>query len=180
MAYSTAHQSIKAILVLDQDGRRVHAKYYGSAFNTPEKQAAYEAKFYGKTKSTIARSEAEIILLENTVALYRSGADVTFVVVGNTQENELILNEVLDGLFDSLSILLRDNLEKRVILEHLELVFLIVDELVDGGVIMATDGKALASRVLMKGSTGDDTPLSELTIGQAINVAKEQLQKSLR
>lgn len=180
MAFSTSHQSIKAILLLDQDGRRIHAKYYGGGFDTSEKQTAYESKFYAKTKSTTARNEAEIILLDNTIGVYKSGSDVTFCVVGSTNENELILCEVLDGLFDSLSILLRNNLEKRIILEHLELVFLIVDELVDGGVIMEIDGKALASRVLMKGSTGTDTPLSELTIGQALNVAKEQLQKSLR
>ena len=31
--------------------------------------------------------------------------------------------------------------------------------------ILETDGKALASRVLMKGSTGD-TPLSELTLSR--------------
>ena len=150
---------------------RVHAKYYGSTFPDKEAQQKYEQKLYAKTKGTMARSEAEIILLDNTVAVYRSGSDVTFYVVGSTLENEIILAEVLSGLFDSLSILLRDNLEKRVILDHLELVFLIVDELVDGGVILETDGKALASRVLMKGSTGD-TPLSELTIGQAFSAAR--------
>ena len=179
MAFSVSHESVKAILLLDQDGKRVHAKYYGSSFPDKETQQKYEAKLYAKTKGTIARNEAEIILLENAVSVYKSGSDVTFYVVGSTLENEIILAEVLDGLFDSLSILLRDNLEKRVILEHLELVFLIVDELVDGGVILETDGKALASRVLMKGSTGD-TPLSELTIGEAFSAAREQLKQSLR
>ena len=78
-----------------------------------------------KTKGTMARSEAEIILLDNTVAVYRSGSDVTFYVVGSTLENGYTCRSSL-CLFDSLSILLRDNLEKRVILDHLEL-FLIVD-----------------------------------------------------
>ena len=84
MAFSVSHESVKAILLLDQDGNRVHAKYYGSTFSDKEAQQKYEEKLYAKTKGTIARSEAEIILLDNTVAVYRSGSDVTFYVVGST------------------------------------------------------------------------------------------------
>ena len=61
MAFSVSHESVKAILLLDQDGKRVHAKYYGSSFPDKETQQKYEAKLYAKTKGTIARNEAEII-----------------------------------------------------------------------------------------------------------------------
>ena len=38
MAFSVSHESVKAILLLDQDGKREHAKYYGSSFPDKETQ----------------------------------------------------------------------------------------------------------------------------------------------
>ena len=101
-------------------------------------------------------------------------------IVGSPTENELVLASVVDGLYEALAMLLPDSVEKRTILENLEYLFLLVDELVDGGIILETDPRALASRVLMKGSDGNTTPASELTIGQAMGVVREQISKSFR
>ena len=117
-------------------------------------------------------------MIENVIAVYKSGNDVTMYVVGSAEENELVLASVLDGLHESPSVMLKDRLDKATLLRNLEFLFIIVDELVDGGVILETDPKALASRVPMKGSDGD-TPMSELTIGEAIANAREQITRTL-
>jgi len=46
----------------------------------------------------------------------------------------MLLN-VLGCLFDSISHLLRKNVEKRTLLENLDSVFLILDEVVDNGFV---------------------------------------------
>ena len=120
-----------------------------------------------------------MIVGSNTV-VFRGGSDVVFYVCGGGKENELILVAVLDALFDALSLLLRDQMERRVLLDNLDLIMLAVDELVDGGVILEMDPRAIASRVLMKGSDGDTTPISELTMAQAIASAKDQISKSFQ
>ena len=176
--------SVKAVIVMDKEGKRIHAKYYTSdLLGNLQKQRLLEEKLLKKTKESSvgeATLEADVIVLENTVAVFRQSMDVVLFIVGSSNENELILASVLDGLYVSLSMLLRDQLEKRMVLENLEYLFLLVDELVDGGIILETDAKVLASRVLMKGSDGDSTPTAELTIGQAMGVVREQIKRSFQ
>lgn len=83
------------------------------------------------------------------------------------------------GLFDSLSAILRHQMEKRVLLENLELVLLAVDELVDGGLILEIDPSAIANRVLMrKAETSGEPNVAELTVSQALETARKQLARS--
>jgi hypothetical protein len=42
-------------------------------------------------------------LLDNLIAVYRSAGDVFFFVVGNIEDNELILLTVLNGIYDTMS-----------------------------------------------------------------------------
>jgi hypothetical protein len=149
---------------------------------TKVKQEALEAKLIGKKKDAgSGHLDANVILLDGTVSVFRTGTDgTTLFVVGSASENELILAAAVDGLYEALDMLLPGDLDKRTILEHYEYLFLLVDELVDGGIIMEKDPKALCSRVLMKGSDGVNTPTAELTIGQAMGVVREQLSKSFR
>mmetsp|Transcript_13018 Transcript_13018/g.15800 ORF Transcript_13018/g.15800 Transcript_13018/m.15800 type:complete len:179 (+) Transcript_13018:400-936(+) len=171
--------SIKAVLVLDgNDGTRIHAKYFGKDFSDLEKQHEFEKNLFNKTRSQSARSEAEIVMLDKTISVYRHGMDVGFYVVGSVHENELILAEVLKGLYDSLSAILRHQMEKRVLLENLELVLLAVDELVDGGLILESDSSAIANRVLMHNADPGETNVAELTVSQALESARKQLARS--
>jgi hypothetical protein len=74
--------------------------------------------------------------------------------------------------------LLRNNVEKKTVLENLDLILLCLDELVDGGIILESDANVIASRVAMRGADAD-VPLSEQTISQALATAKEHLARSL-
>ena len=46
---------------------------------------------------------------------------------------QLILMSVLNCLYDAVSQILRKNVEKRVVLENLDIVMLAMDEICDGG-----------------------------------------------
>ena len=142
-------------------------------------QTAFETTLYRKTKHTNARQEAEIIMLEKNVAIFRASSETRFYVVGSNTENELILTAVLDGLYEALNTLLRGQTDRRTVLDSLELVILTIDEIVDGGMILETDPNSIVSRVLMRGVDGGQVPLTELTIGQALTSAREQLIKSM-
>jgi len=173
--------AIKAVLILDsQDGSRVHAKYFDAKMKMDkEGQLKFEKSFFNKAKNNIARVENDVVMLDRTVSLYRNGVDVIFVVVGSSNENELVLSCVLDGLYEALSGMLRSQVDRRNLLDNMELVFLAVDEVVDGGLIMECDSLAIANRVLMRDAEGE-VPMSELTISQALATAKQQLGGSLR
>uniref|UniRef100_A0A8C0GD95 Coatomer subunit zeta n=1 Tax=Chelonoidis abingdonii TaxID=106734 RepID=A0A8C0GD95_CHEAB len=86
---------------------------------------------------------------------------------------KLMLMAVLNCLFDSLSQMLRKNVEKRALLENMEGLFLAVDEIVDGGVILESDPQQVVHRVAVRVS---DHPLSAF---QVLQSAKEQIKWSL-
>jgi hypothetical protein len=69
--------------------------------------------------------------------------------------------------------------DRRNILDNLELVMLAIDELVDAGTILEVDAGSIANRVLMRGATGAQMPLADMTISQAFATAKDSLIKQL-
>merc|ERR1712207_68743 len=123
--------------------------------------------------------------------------DVRVVIVGPQGESELVLAYFAEGMYEALSSLMGGSTDRTVVLDNLELVLLLIDELCDGGVILETDGHKLVSSVLLRdedpvaaasnaamptssGMTGQGlTGTGELTIGQALRQAREQLISQL-
>ncbi|TSL61206.1 Coatomer subunit zeta-1 [Bagarius yarrelli] len=164
--------TVKAVLIMDNDGERLYAKYYDDTYPTVKEQKAFEKNIFNKTH----RTDSEIALLEGLTVVYKSNIDLYFYVIGSSHENELMLMSVLNCLFDSLSQMLRKNVEKRALLENMEGLFLAVDEIVDGGVILESDPQQVVHRVALR---GDDVPLTEQTVTQVLQSAKEQIKWSL-
>ncbi|XP_077779195.1 coatomer subunit zeta-1-like, partial [Podarcis muralis] len=164
--------TVKAILILDNDGDRLFAKYYDDTYPTVKEQKAFEKNIFNKTH----RTDSEIALLEGLTVVYKSSIDLYFYVIGSSYENELMLMAVLNCLFDSLSQMLRKNVEKRALMENMEGLFLAVDEIVDGGVILESDPQQVLHRVAVR---GEDVPLTEQTVSQVLQSAKEQIKWSL-
>uniref|UniRef100_A0A3B3WG39 Coatomer subunit zeta n=1 Tax=Poecilia mexicana TaxID=48701 RepID=A0A3B3WG39_9TELE len=138
--------TVKAVLILDNDGDRLYAKYYDDTYPTVKEQKAFEKNIFNKTH----RTDSEIALLEGLTVVYKSNIDLFFYVIGSSHENELMLMAVLNCLFDSLSQMLRKNVERRALLENMEGLFLAVDEIVDGGVILESDPQQVVHRVALR------------------------------
>ncbi|XP_053408892.1 coatomer subunit zeta-1-like isoform X2 [Mercenaria mercenaria] len=179
--------SVKAIMILDNDGNRLMAKYYDDQFPSTKEQKTFEKNLFNKTH----RANAEIIMFEGLTCVYRSNVDLFFYVVGSTNENELILASVLNAFYDSICQILRRNVEKRALLENMDAGFLVLDEICDGGIILDCDSQSIISKVAIK---TDDIPIGEQTVSQqlksklevpinlgkqVIQTAKEQIKWSL-
>jgi hypothetical protein len=66
--------------------------------------------------------------------LSRASTDLHFHIVGPlATSNELMLQSVLTAFHDAVSLLLRGQIEKRNVLESLDLVLLAADETIDDG-----------------------------------------------
>ncbi|KAI3737715.1 hypothetical protein L2E82_27726 [Cichorium intybus] len=169
---------IKNILLLDSEGRRVAVKYYTDEWPTNSDKVAFERSIFSKTLKTNARTEAEIVMFENYVVVYKFIQDLHFFVTGGDDENELALATVLQGFFEAVTLLLRGNIDQREALENLDMMFLCLDEIVDGGMILETDGNMIARKVVTN-IMDDGAPLSEQTITQALAAAREHLSRSL-
>ena len=70
------------------------------------------------------------------------------------------------------------SVEKKTVLENLDLALLAIDEIVDRGLILETDAATVAARASMAGAEGK-LPLAEQTLSKVMASAKEQLARSL-
>ncbi|KAG8878324.1 Golgi-to-ER vesicle coat component, partial [Tulasnella sp. 332] len=173
-----------AFLILDTDGNRVLAKYYNNknssgesetgcrSLTTLKDQRAYEKALWEKTK----KAGGDIILYDTYLAVYRHSLDLIFYILGPPVENELMLNAALVAYFDALSILLRNQVEKRSVLDNLDIVLLCLDETIDDGVIVETDSTAIASRVSRPRADTTDIVINEETIMNAYQTIRDCLR----
>ncbi|KAL3141730.1 Coatomer subunit zeta-2 [Trebouxia sp. C0010 RCD-2024] len=72
-------------------------------------------------------------MFDEVVVCYKFIGDLMFYVTGSQDENELILHTVLVAFYESVTLLLRGAVEKKTVLENLDLVLLAMDEIVDKG-----------------------------------------------
>ncbi|GMH36553.1 hypothetical protein BSKO_04421 [Bryopsis sp. KO-2023] len=173
--------TVKNLIVLDSEGKRIVVSYFSPEWATVAQQAEYEKSLFNKTSRTNARGEAEIIMFDNVVVIYKTLGDLTFYITGDENENELVLFSVLHAFYETINLLLRGAVEKKTALENLDQVLVAIDEIVDGGLILETDPQVVASRVSMRSadSPGFDVPFAEQTFSQAFASAKEHLARSL-
>ncbi|KAM9474347.1 coatomer subunit zeta-2 isoform 1-T1 [Salvelinus alpinus] len=154
--------TVKAVFILDNDGNRLLSKYYDTElYPSMKEQKNFEKNVFNKTH----KADNEIAFVEGMTIVYKCSIDLFFYVVGSAQENELMLMAVLNCLFESLSQILRKNVERRCLLDNMDGVFLVVDEIIDGGVILESDPQQVIQKVNYR---ADENPLSEQSVAQHI------------
>jgi len=161
---------LDAILVLGSDGDRLAGKYYGDFLKTgadentsrEEARNTFEKEVQQKIGGIVARSDAaEVVTVRGKTIVFCGGSsqggggDVRVVHIGPSNESELVLAHLCEGMYEALAQLMGGTTERTMVLDNLELVFLLIDEHCDGGIILETDGSKLASAVLLR--DGDDS-----------------------
>jgi len=176
--------STSAFLILDSDGNRVLAKYYrpknqpqfeNKQLATLKDQRSFEKGLWEKTK----KAGGDIIIYDNHLAVYKHSLDVIFYIIGPTSENELMLSSCLYAFWEALSMLLRNQVEKRAVMENLDLVLLCLDETIDDGIIIETDSTTIASRVSRPRADTTEIVINEQTIMNAYQTVKEKMQQRI-
>mmetsp|Transcript_1926 Transcript_1926/g.3510 ORF Transcript_1926/g.3510 Transcript_1926/m.3510 type:complete len:254 (-) Transcript_1926:121-882(-) len=140
-----------------------------SASTTPSStvedlRKAFERQLQAKIQGISARPDAaEVVTVQGKTAVFcgglatgatptsgSGGGDVRVVHVGPNSESELVLAHLCEGMYDALCHLMGGQTDRNMVLDNLELVFLLIDEHCDGGVVLEVDGHKLASSVLLR------------------------------
>ena len=178
--------SVTAVVLLDGEGKRIVVRYFNSSFSDAKEEMAFEKKLYDKTARTNAKNEAEIIMMDGYVTVYRNSADVWMYVVGAQTENELVLVNILGALHESMTSLLRSPPDKRLLLDNFDTLLIAIDEMLDQGMILETDANAIVNRVGMKAADatepaagGAAATFSESNLNSMFASAREQIARSL-
>ena len=125
-------------------------------------RATFERQLQNKIQGIAARPDAaEVITVMNKTAVFcggtshgaaltSGGGDVRVVHIGPTSESELLLAFLCESMYDALGQLMGGQTDRNMVLDNLELVFLLIDEHCDGGIILEVDPNKLAGSVLLR------------------------------
>ena len=91
--------------------------------------------------------ENDIMTLDNYVAIFRCYSDMTIFIIGHGEDNELILGQLLDCIHECFDRIFRKGIERRSLIENMSGVILVIDELLDQGVIMHLDAPTILARI---------------------------------
>ncbi|XP_077315874.1 coatomer subunit zeta-2 isoform X1 [Lithobates pipiens] len=138
--------TVRAAIILDQDGHRLLAKYYDSTFPALMEQKEFERRIFHKTQ----RTESEVILVNGVTVLCQHLSDIICYIIGGPDENELLLLSALTCICESLCHMLRKNVDRSSVLENLDAVYLILDEIIDQGVILESESQQVIQRLNFK------------------------------
>ncbi|VWU48504.1 coatomer subunit zeta, putative [Hepatocystis sp. ex Piliocolobus tephrosceles] len=143
---------------------------------TIESQKLFEADITEKVKRMgYTSNEVDIIVLETYTILFLSVNDINIYVVGDETNNELILNELLLTVHQSLLSVTNNKIDRKHLLNKLNSVYLLLDEIADSGIIMETNPNVIINRLYMQeGDFQEPTALN-----QAISSAKDNIIRSL-
>jgi len=196
---------LDALLVLGSDGDRLAGKYYGDFLKAADEGSSreetrqnFEKEVQQKIGGIVARPDAaEVVSVRGKTVVFCGGSsqgdsgDVRIVHIGPSNESELVMAHLCEGMYEALSQLMGGTTERTMVLDNLELVFLLIDEHCDGGIILETDGSKLASAVLLRDEDASGDPVmangqpqmpgmpagvtaGDMTIGQAFRQARDQ------
>lgn len=149
------------MLILDNEGERLYAKYYKSPHDespnelvsSTKLQKIFEKKLLTKTN----KLNGDIILFDNYIVVYTQISDVIIYLIGGLDENELVLSQTLDGFKEALNKILEFQVDKKSIQENYDKVVIAADETIDDGIILETEPSIIVDRT-------SDTPTSEQTL----------------
>ena len=116
----------------------------------------------GAATSKLNMYENDIMNVDDYVAVFRCYTDMTVYVIGDgKQDNELILASVLDTIHDCFDQVFKHNIERKSLINNMTGVILVIDELIDQGIIMQLDANIILQRIGSKNDgKGDDAQAS--------------------
>ena len=130
---------IKGVVVLDNEGKRIIAKYYNSprGLETNNSQKLFERQLFlksnkqGGSSSKMNMYENDIMTLDNYTAIFRCYVDMTIYILGDRDDNELVLAMVLDTIHQCFDKVFKHSIERKSLINNMTAVILVIDELID-------------------------------------------------
>ncbi|SIO73912.1 Coatomer subunit zeta-1 [Babesia microti strain RI] len=183
---------VAAILLLTHSGERIAVKYYLNELDklnlppaefqqlatiqTVAGQKKFESIIVGKIAAMQSENShpLEDILIVNDFNIVLNDCGVLVLVVGTKNSNELFLAEV-ESTVRAVLVEICGTITENNLYDKLDSVFLLLDQIVDRGLLVELDTKILCDRIGIN--------VSEFTehfpINQAIYTARNNLIKSL-
>ena len=103
-------------------------------------------------------NSAEIFTFQQFTVIFKVINHLQIFLIHDEEENSVLMESVIDCLYDVMKMLTNDPYEGKNIFTHLEDLILAVDEIIDEGLIVTIDPKLVFERVKMKDGSETNSP----------------------
>ena len=144
-------KEIKAVLILEDSANRILVRYYDAKRDALKEQKEFEKTLCKKIRQQKGGT-TRIMIHSGTVVVVEIVANIFFCVVSSMQSNELITEHVVIILMKTLTKVFYgeewDRMDAQALMEKLDILALVLDEIIDNGMILEEDSDVIAKRVL--------------------------------
>ena len=139
---------INFIIILDNSGKIIYSKYYTDK-NTAEKQREFERQLCFQVKNlNILPGELDIFSFEDFNIFVKLIGEIAYFIGISENDNECLGYNFCKIFENCLSNILNDNFERTKIFNNLEKIMLLIDEMIDNGIIVNTDQESIEKLIL--------------------------------
>ena len=138
---------IKFIIILDNNGKIIYSKYYID--KSIEKQREFERQLCFQVKNlNILPGELDVFTIEDYNVFVKLIGEVAYFIGINENDNECLGYNFCKIFENCLSNILNDNFERAKIFNKLEKIMLLIDEMIDNGIIVNTDQDSIEKLII--------------------------------
>ena len=139
------------ILILDNNGKPVYTKYY-NGIEDIKQQRELEMKICQATSNlNVAHDEIDIFSINNYNIISKIYSDIAIFIGINEEDNECLMYNFLSIFENVLSNVLGNKITKEKIIDNYEQIVIIIDEMINEGIVMNTDGDSLEKILYLRG-----------------------------
>ena len=139
---------IKFIIILDNSGKIIYSKYYTDK-KTAEKQREFEKQLCFQVKNlNILPGELDIFTIDDINIFVKIIGEVAYFIGINEEDNECLGYNFCRIFENCLGSILNDNFDRAKIFNNLEKIILLIDELVNNGIIVNTDQESIEKLIV--------------------------------
>ena len=139
---------IKFIIILNNSGKIIYSKYFTDK-NTAEKQREFEKQLCFQVKNlNILPGELDVFTIEDYNVFVKLIGEVAYFIGINENDNECLGYNFCKIFENCLANILNDNFQRMKIFNNLEKIMLLIDEMIDNGIIVNTDQDSIEKLII--------------------------------
>eukprot|EP00831_Metopus_contortus_P057295 TRINITY_DN4974_c0_g1_i3.p1 TRINITY_DN4974_c0_g1~~TRINITY_DN4974_c0_g1_i3.p1 ORF type:complete len:182 (-),score=38.74 TRINITY_DN4974_c0_g1_i3:241-786(-) len=171
--YQRRVHGVLALIVIDNEGTRLLAKYYDMDLKTVDEQLEFEKRLFIKSsKMTSKASECDILNIDQYIVVFRCYFDVSIFMVGSIMDNELALAEGMETLHLCLEQVYKEGIERKNIIHLMTVFLLLIDEIIDHGIIQTLSSEEVLAEIEVKAPSAINQAFSSVVSKITSQIAK--------
>ena len=144
---STIACHIKFIIILDNSGKLIYSKYFTTKDQIRQREFEKQLCFQVKNLNIIPE-EIDIFQMEDYNIFVKIIGEIAYFVGINEEDNECLGYNFCKIFENCLGNITNDNFGRVKVFENLEKIIVMVDEMVDNGLIINTDQDSISKLIL--------------------------------